>query len=662
MSLKSGPRPSELRNIYRFGLFVLVLAFGMVALTARMSMLQLAASSQSPGISGVRATERQPIPSTRGLIYDASGDLLASNVTTYTVTLIPADLPLQQEPVVATRLGAVLDMDPIYIETLIDSATGSLYLPITIAENVDVDLARFIQENADALPGVSVMASQKRQYLEGSLFSDVVGYTGQITAQQYAAWKSLGYSDTDIVGQAGVENSYESVLRGTYGYDTVAVDDAGKPQPGLVTPGAAAIPGSSLHLTISKSVQADALAALSWGLAATHVTSGTIIVENPQNGEILAMVSLPTYNDQDFANGISEAQFQQLLTDPGQPLLNKAIGAQYAPGSTYKLVTGTAGLQDQAKCTSRDATGQIVFSYCNGAFNASTTLLSQPKIEINGYPYTEWNNVGWGPLNIYGGFAHSSDTFFYQLSRMVGMDRLAYWGRQYGFGQPTGIDLPGEAVGIVPDEAWAQQELSTDMYIGDVLHEGIGQGYDAATALQLLDAYCAMANGGNLWQPHVVKSITAPDGTVQEIQPTLLNKLPASQQTLETMRLAAREVVTSRHTYNLVDLPVKVAGKTGTAEFGVPDRNGYLPYHEWFVGFTPGDPYNGDFTKPDSQLAVVAFIYGADSLGNVATEVVKYFMMRHYHTTRYPFSTSTPGYIIQYLAHKTNFYNFGVRD
>jgi penicillin-binding protein 2 len=325
-------------------------------------------------------------------------------------------------------------------------------------------------------------------------------------------------------------------------------------------------------------------------------------------------------------------------------------------------VTGTAGLQDQPKCKSVDDKGAVVYDYCNtGVFTATTPLQAQPQIVVNGYPYKEWQGFAWfGPLTIRAGLAHSSDTFFYQLSRLVGVDRLAYWAHQYGFGQSTGIDLPGEAIGIVPDNQWKIDNVDGEgMFIGESLYAGIGQGFDAATPLQLLNAYCALANGGNLWQPHVVKAMTPPGSGPVQVQPTLLNKLPASAQNLEIMRLATRDVVTSRHTYNLVDMPIKVAGKTGTAEFGVKDKNGNLPYSEWFVGYVAGDPYNGDFTKPDSQLAVVAFLYGADSLGNVATEVVKYYLMEHYGLQRYPLSQTFSYRINLWAGRRTNYYNLG---
>jgi penicillin-binding protein 2 len=665
MSAKTETRPAESRNIYRFGAFVLAVIVGVTSLSARMFYLQVVKGQQADQGANAALTATQTVPSTRGLIYDASGAPLVKNVVTYSVTITPIDLQLSEKPIVAERLGSLLSTSPVDIETRIDSASGSLYDPVKIADNVPVEVARFIEENGDSLPGVKVVVIQHRQYVTGPLFSELLGYTGQITQAQYDSLKSQGYSNSDVVGQNGLEASYEPQLRGTYGDESVALDDSGKAIPGLLTSHTPPKPGDSLTLTIDTHEQQIAQKALQWGLNGSSVpiaTRGVIIVENPQNGNILAMVSLPSYDDQKFADGISETDFQKLLASPDQPLLNKAIASQYAPGSTFKLVTGTAGLQDNPQCSFAGDKVRAEFDYCGGAFNASTTLLSQPYIQIGDFKFWEWDKQGWGPLNITQGVAYSSDTFFYQLAQMVGLDRLTFWATQYGFGAPTGVDLPFEASGIVPTNDWKEKNKGYPMYTGEILQAGIGQGYDAATPLQLLNAYCALANGGNLWQPHVVQSTIDFAGKVTPIEPKLLNKLPASQETLQAMRLATRAVVTTRHTYNLVDLPIKVAGKTGTAEFGNIDKYGRLPYHEWFVGYVPGDPYNGDFTKPDSQLAVMAFIYGADTWGNVATEVVKYYLMMHFGLKGDPFNIRTPGYIQTWTQRVTNFYGSPNRD
>jgi penicillin-binding protein 2 len=648
MSVTSAGNRGDLRNLYRFGMFVVVGALAITTLGARMFYLQVMLPAPAAVVGdATQLTELQSIPAPRGLIYDASGQPLVQNVVDFAVTVTPIDLPSGQEQLVAQRLGSILNLDPVYIETQIDSATGSLYLPVTIADGVSAQVAGFIDENGDSLPGVKIAQTQKREYLTQELFSDVLGYEGRITQAQYDQLKSQGYSPDDIVGQAGLEGYYEKDLRGTPGNQTVALDASGEPIPQLVTHGKDPISGDSLTLNIDTKEQKLAAQALAWGIRAAKVKQGVVIVENPQNGKILAMVSLPTYNDQAFADGISGSDFQALLTDPNQPLINKAVGGQYAPGSTYKLVTATAGLQD-------------------GSINTTQTLTSQPFIQIGEFKYWEWNRQGWGPLNIYQGFSYSSDTFFYQLALEVGLKDLTYWADQYGFGKPTGIDLPETATGIVPTDAWKRSTQDLPMYTGEIMYSGIGQGFDSVTPLQLLNAYCALANGGNVWQPQIVKSITnGATGAVTEIQPVLMNKLPASAATLQTIRVASRQVVTTRHTGDLTDVPLAIAGKTGTAEFGVPDKRGRLPYHEWFIGYTPANPYSDNFTQPDSQLAVIAFIYGANTWGNVATEVVKYFMELHYKTISRAallFDRRTPGYIMGWTYRTTNFYGNNNRD
>ncbi|HEY5435287.1 MAG TPA: penicillin-binding transpeptidase domain-containing protein, partial [Candidatus Limnocylindrales bacterium] len=522
--------------------------------------------------------------------------------------------------------------------TRIDTATGSLYDPVKVANNISADVARVIQENPSALPGVEVELETSRQYTEGQLFGQLVGYTGRLTAPQYAQLKNQGYLPDDSIGQAGLEESYEQQLRGQYGESTVSVDAAGRPIPGAASSNTPEVPGESIQLSIDSREQQYAMQALQFGLSKAHVTKGVLIAENPQNGQIVAMASLPTYDDQVFANGISEADYKKLSNDPNQPLVNKAISEQYAPGSTFKLVTGTAGLQ-------------------SGKITPTSTIETRPYVQIGGYRFWDWNKQGFGALNVVQGLGASSDTFFYQLAQMVGLDTLTTWAQNYGFGSPTGIDLPGEATGIVPTAQWAASTIGRALYPGELLYAGIGQGFDAVTPMQLVNAYSALANGGTLYEPHVVSAIRDAHGNVvQQIQPKVISKLPASQQTLLTMRMGTRDVVTSQHTQNLVDLPVKVAGKTGTAEFGIPNKYGVLPYHEWFVGYTPGDPYGGDFSTTDSQLAVVAFVYGADTEGNVATEIAKYYMMLHYGLKGDPTSSSTPGHLNMWAFNTTNNY------
>jgi len=371
-------------------------------------------------------------------------------------------------------------------------------------------------------------------------------------------------------------------------------------------------PGDSLTLTIDTKAQRDAQKALKWAMGEIGIKRGTVIAMNPQNGEILAMVSLPTYDNNQFARGISNKAYQKLLKNPYKPLINHAVQAWYPPGSTYKLVTGTGAIAD-------------------GKVSATTKIATKGYLTLGTTKFYDWNHRGFGPCDIYCGFGHSSDTYFFTLAGRLGIDRLAYWANQYGFGKPTGIDLPGEVSGIVPSNEWKLDTLGAEIFPGETYQAGIGQGYDVVTPIQLINAYAALANGGTLYQPHLVKEIVGPDGeVVKTIEPTVLHELDVKPSVLKTMRNAARSTVPLRHTYNLVDLPIKVAGKSGTAEFGTKDRQGRLPFHSWFVGFTPGNPRTGSFDKHDSKLVVLAFAYDSRTTSNVATEIVKYFMQLHY--------------------------------
>ncbi|MER3417612.1 MAG: penicillin-binding protein 2 [Chloroflexota bacterium] len=612
------PRLAE-RRLARFVIFAAVAGVVFAILGVRLFYLQIIRGGDYGTIAGRNSRAEVAIPSSRGLMYDRTGRLLVQNVPTFSVKIRPADLPLELRDEVIGRLAALLGKDPADIVATLDASPGSRFEYVRVASDVPEPTARLIAESHLELPGVQVVVEARREYLYGPLFSQILGYTGAIDATEYARLRTSGYLPDDAIGKTGVEAVYESALRGQYGVQIVERDARGRQLQVLQTlrdP----VAGASLELTIDTHEQQLAEKALRWGMQNAGLKRGVVIVMNPQTGEILAMVSLPTYDDNLFARGISRADFQRLLTDPHKPLLNHGIQEQFPPGSTYKLVTAVGGLADRK-------------------------ITPQQRLQTKGYltigttRFYDWNRRGFGLCDLYCGFSHSSDTYFYQVAGMLGIDRLADWAHEFGFGQPTGVDLPGEAAGIVPSNQWKLDTFGQPIYPGEVYQAGIGQGYDAVTPLQLLNAYAALANGGTLYRPQVVRQIIGPDGSViRGFLPEVLNKIDVSPDILRTMRRAARAVVTSRHTYNLVDLPIVVAGKTGTAEYGLRDAHGHLPFHSWFVAFVPKDPWKkaGDpdgmkaVSRTDSDLAVVAFAYDAQNLGNVATEIVKYYLQLHY--------------------------------
>jgi penicillin-binding protein 2 len=624
------------RRPARFVVFGLIVVLVVGTLSARLFALQINGRSSQPAVAPVatRMLSSEPIPSTRGLISDRSGTPLVRNVPTFTVRVRPADLPLTKRQSVVERLAGLLHMTPAEVNAAIDTGSTSRFDFVPVARDVQEATARLISEESLTLPGTDVIVETRREYPLGSLFTQIVGYTGPIDADAYAELKDEGYLADDRLGRTGVEAVYEAELRGTYGTRQVERDATGRVLRSLPV-NSPAVAGSSLVLTIDDREQRLAQKALQWGLQTARLKKGVIIVMNPQTGEILAMVGLPTYDANLFSRGISSKAYKKLLKDPAKPLLNHAIGEVAPPGSTYKLITGTGVLADRK-------------------ITPSTRVLTKPYVSVGPTRFWDWNRRGFGRITIFDGFGHSSDTFFYQMAARLGIERLAYWGKQYGFGARTGIDLPGEAAGLVPTNRWKQATFGQDIFLGETLQAGIGQGYDLATPLQLLNAYAALANGGKLYQPQVVREIVGPDGTVaRPFEKKLIRKIKAPAWVFTTMRQAARRVVTIRHTYNLVDLPIVVAGKTGTAEFGLRDRNGVLPYHHWFVGFVPKNAWKknnptGDVRKADSQLAFVVFAYDSRTAGNTATEIAKYYLQLHFGIKK--------DYRLPYLLKRANFY------
>ena len=284
-----------------------------------------------------------------------------------------------------------------------------------------------------------------------------------------------------------------------------------------------AIPGASLTLTIDRTIQREATQALKWGMKAAGLKRGVFIVMNPQTGEVLALVSLPSYDNNLFARGISNKDFQALLRNKDKPLTNHAVQAHYPPGSTFKLVAGTGGLQDRK-------------------ITPATRLRTRGFLTLGSTRFYDWNRRGFGLCNIYCGFGHSSDTFFFQVAGMLGADRLAYWAHMYGFGKPTGIDLPGRGLGHHPVEpVEAGQRSGSRCSPARSTRPASARATTSSRPIQLITAYAAIANGGRLYRPQLVRDVVGPDGTViQPFKPDLVRRLPVSQATLRTMRLAAR--------------------------------------------------------------------------------------------------------------------------
>jgi penicillin-binding protein 2 len=444
----------------------------------------------------------------------------------------------------------------------------------------------------------------------------ILGFVGRIDEQEYNELRSQGYGMNDRLGKAGVEYTYEDILRGTAGFRLEEIDAAGK-QVGAVRTSNPRPAGNlvlSIDLDLQKQVEEYLRRALGGSLNASA------IVMNVHTGEVLSMASVPTYDNNILTDPVDQDRLNTLFDDPLKPMLNHAISEVNPPGSTFKLVTGTAALQE-------------------GVANPATTITSTGSISIEDEytPGRYWVMRDWralGTLNFYQGLAWSSDVYFYYLSggfhsggqafEGLGAERLAHYAREYGFGKETGIDLPGEAVGNVPDPDWKEETLDEIWTLGDTYNFGIGQGYLTVTPLQLVRMTAAIANGGNLLVPHVVKSVADEDGNiVQEIPTKVANTLPISPENLNIMHEAMRQAAVYGPAQTGASSQVSIAAKTGTAEFGVQLPDGrYMTSHAWYTGYAPLD---------NPEIAVVVFLekgVGATNAGPVAKQIFDYYFGR----------------------------------
>jgi penicillin-binding protein 2 len=606
------------RSRPRFVAFGLAAAVIIAALGGRLFQLQVVQGEEYARRAAADRTLEVPLPAPRGLIFDRAGRPLAVNAPSWTVKVRPADLPAGSESRVLRRVAQVTEGDLATLRSRLDDFRGSPFDLVPVQRGVSREAALVLSEEAETLPGIVVEVEPVRQYLDdygnatGRLLAHVLGYTGPIDRQELAELERSGYLRDDVLGKAGVEASYEEELRGTYGTQLVERDASGRILRVIETVQEPE-PGTNLMLTIDARTQRLATKALTWGMKAAGVSQGVTIVMNPQTGEILAMVSLPAYDNNKFATGISADDYNVYLADPARPLRNHAISDIYPPGSTFKLVTGIAAMEE-------------------GVTTAGQEWPTYGCYQIPGAPdgqcLFDWNRQGFGPLDMVGAFAHSSDTFFYQMAVHTGIDPLAKWANDLGFGERSGIRLPGEEPGIIASTEWARAQGRAGVFTGELAQAGIGQNVIAVTPLQILNAYAAVANGGRLMRPSVVRGEADGDGNlVREFEPELIRELAADPSSLRTMRIGAREVVTSGHAYNIrdLDLPGALSGKTGTAEFGELTDEGTLPFHSWFVAYLPSSA-----GATDADLAIVSFNYSAVVPGNVSAEVVKYFLQLHY--------------------------------
>lgn len=521
----------------------------------------------------------------RGIFYDRFGKPLVSNEPSIDVVIIPLDLPTEKEErdKIQSLLLSTFSLDEDTLHNIFDSLSPRSIQPILLKEKISQEeMILFLSRNRE-LQGVSLYKTTGRHYVESVIFSHILGYEGKIRKEELLTHP--GYLMTDSIGKQGIEKSYDELLRGKNGFMRAEVDAFGhvKEELGIVPP----VPGNDLILNIDSLLQKKVFDELQSLLEKKNLKQATAIVMDPRDGAVRAMVSLPSYDNNLFTGGISAEDYQLLVQDISLPLFNRALSGEYPPGSTLKPVIASAALAE-------------------GVITPTTTIGGLGGIlRIGNFGFRDWTTHGTSAVRE--AIAQSNDIFFYSIGggyggiEGLGMDRMKKYENLFGYGEKTGIDILGEAVGFIPSPAWKEEEKGERWYIGDDYHASIGQGFITATPLQVLNSIVAIANGGILYKPRIVSQMRDAEGVITKLPTEIIRKDFIDTDILRIVREGMRETVTGGTAMSLKSLPVEVAGKTGTAQFGDENKT-----HGWFVSFAP-------YENP--VLAMIVLVEGQDTEG-----------------------------------------------
>jgi penicillin-binding protein 2 len=568
--------------------------FALILLATRVFYLQIAKGDYYAELAKENRIRYVPIKAPRGIIFDRNGKRLVQNTPSFDAILVPSDLPKDAtaRKKSVEEAAAVLNLNNQSLEALVNSQNFDSLNPVLVKENIGDEEALIFSERKSGLPGFQLDKTAVRKYEDGSCFSPIMGYAGKITKEEYQ--KHPDYLMIDYVGKTGLEASYEKYLRGTNGKQKAEVDSNGNVKKDLGTENP--VNGSDLRLGIDADLQQKIRDILQKKLEETGTKTAAAVAINPKNGEVLAIVNLPSYDNNLFAKGISSEDYSRLISDPDKPMFNRAVSGEYPPGSTFKPAVAAAALQE--KTVLPDASVA-----CSGG------------ISVGSYGFPDWKTHG--VTDIRKAIAESCDVYFYSIGggwgdiSGLGMDRMKKYADLFGLGKPTGIDIPGEASGLVPDRAWKQEKIGERWYLGDDYHCAIGQGFVTSTPLQLANYTAAIANGGTVYRPHIVSSIRKNDGTEEKVEPEVLSRNFISPSNLGVVREGMRMTISSEQgsARQLNDLKAAVAGKTGTAQFGSENKT-----HGWFVSFAPFD---------DPEIAMAVLVEGGGEGHSTAVPVTR---------------------------------------
>ena len=570
------------KRIFRSRVFfaIAMVSFFLILLIVRYAYLQIAHHQEFSEAADKNRIRLQPIAPARGYIYDRNGILLADNYPVFTATLSKADVEDSDD--VVKRLTPIINLSEEDIERFHSRIkTAKKTERVTLKLNLtETDIARF-SEIKFQFPGVNIETQMTRYYPHGELFAHVIGYVGRINDKELKSIDKESYAGTNLIGKIGVEKSYEDLLHGTPGYESIEADAHGNVLRHLGRKESTR--GNDLYLSLDYGLQT---------VAAEQLVGrrGAIVAMDPRTGEILALVSSPSFNPNLFVTGISHTDYSGLRDNLDQPLYNRAVQGAYPPGSTIKPMFGLGGIH-------------------YGLIDWGTAISDHGYFTLPGdsHKFRDWKKSGHGVVNLHKSQVVSCDTFFYILSFRMGIEKMNTWMRQFGFGEKTGVDLPSESTGLYPNPEWKMRTRDAKWLKGETISVSIGQGAFTATPLQLAMATAITANHGSHVIPHVLqtskgakphKDLNAPDGRIQ---------FNGTDQDWIQMRDAMVDVIETGTGRGIRTPMYKIAGKTGTAQVksiaqGKRYNEALLTErqldHGLFVGFAPAE-------NPEIAIAVV---------------------------------------------------------
>ena len=581
----------------------LVLAYGLWR-------LQVMQSDKYALLAEMNRVRNVPILAPRGKILDREGRVIVDNYPSFSALLLrDSSRDLNAD---ADLIAQGLHLSPEEVRQRLRFASVPRYQPIFLKEDITPDELAFIESHKNELPELDTIMAHRRLYPRSGFMAHMIGYVGEVTEDMLNQPQFELYNPGDVVGVSGVEKQYNNLLMGKNGSRRALVDSRGREVGRLdETP---AEPGKQLKLSVDLDLQIAAEQAL-------EGKNGAIVAMDPRSGEILAMVSRPTFDPNHFAVKISKDEWNKLITDPDKPLLNKAIQAQLAPGSTFKVIMSVAGWQE--------GIAQTLHVNCSGGAT------------FYGRRFGCWVKNGHGAVDIEKAIYQSCDVFFYTLAEKLGIDRIAKYATALGLGQKTGIDLPNEVSGVMPSEEWKIRNFKQKWFAGETISVGIGQGAIAMTPVQLMRAVAAVSTDGRLVVPHVVNPTGLPEGYVEVQRYTEVKSIPIDSNGWNLITNAMARVVLPEGTAPSAHIPgIDIAGKTGSAQTvslalrAKHQNNEDFAQNGWFVGFTP---------RRNPDVIVCVLFEGGEHgklAARLATQVIKAYVDKQRRT---PTKMAGPG-------------------